>query len=821
MSHQAAQANENGSEPAFDRSLLWGESLKKLDFSKFQTGTSLPEGEYSIDVLINEIPRGRRDIRLIQTPDNKDTVPCIPRPLLLELGVRADRFPVATQQDESQKDEDICVDLAKQINGAFYQFDSNLLQLKISVPQVNMQQDLTGYTPPESWDAGIPALFIDYTSNFYYSKTGDTSNSNAYLSTNTGLNLGSWRFRNTTSFNWSNTGSHSIVPTQSYISHDLDSIHSQLIIGETFTDSDLFTPVPIRGMRIASDDRMKPINDTGYAPVVRGMASSNAHVVIRQNGFIISDTTVAPGAFEIRDIAPASYNGDLEVTVTEADGKVKTFSVPFSAVPRSLREGSDRYNLSLGQVRKLLNTRPMLGQFTYQRGLSNLITLNGGVTASDGYSTLELGSVFNTQFGAMGFDVTNSHTRLNDTTLTGQSYRLSYSRLIQATGTNLTLAAYRYSTSGFMDLQTALNIRDTLANPNNGQLLLNNFSRLRSRAEVNINQTFNNNTSAYISGSLQDYWGSQPRNTQLQGGLRQGFKWGSLGIDASRQTNLGNKTVNSIMLSINYNLDRGKTFSSSLRHDSTGSNDVQINMSGTIDEDRKLSYGINAGESHTGGSNSSNYSSIAGNIAYQGSKGIVNASASSATHVKQASFGLSGSVVAAAGTVLLGQQLGESAAIIEAPDAKGAMVMPGIGVEVDGSGHALLPSLSSYRKNDIQLETGSMSDGVQLDYSSTQAIPRSGSVVLVKFKTSKGLPLLLKTSFADESPLPFGASVKDKDGNVVGDIGQGGKLFARVKQASGNLFVDLEGGKKCMLRYDNADSATSSFKSSVCQTSLN
>lgn len=49
-----------------------------------------------------------------------------------------------------------------------------------------MQQDLTGYTPPESWDAGIPALFIDYTSNFYYSKTGDTSNSNAYLSTNTG-----------------------------------------------------------------------------------------------------------------------------------------------------------------------------------------------------------------------------------------------------------------------------------------------------------------------------------------------------------------------------------------------------------------------------------------------------------------------------------------------------------------------------------------------------------------------------------------------------------------------------------------------------------
>ncbi|WP_199052445.1 fimbria/pilus outer membrane usher protein [Aquitalea sp. ASV15] len=812
ISHQAVQANENGSEPSFDRSLLWGDSLKKLDFSKFQTGSSLPEGEYSTDVLINEIPRGRRDLRLIKTEDNKNTVPCIPRSLLLELGVRADRLPEPTQ-----KGEDICVDLAKQINGAFYQFDSNLLQLKISVPQVDMQQHFIGYTSPDSWDEGVPALLLDYSSNIYYSKTANTDNSNAYLSANIGLNLGSWRFRNTTSLNWSNSNGHSIQPIRNYISRDLDAIHSQLIIGDSFSDSDLFTSVPVRGIRIASDDRMKPINDTGYAPVVRGMANSNAHVVIQQNGYTIYDTTVAPGAFEIRDIAPASYNGDLVVTVTEADGKKSTFTVPFSAVPRSLREGSSHYNFTLGQVRKLANTTPMLGQFTYQRGMSNLLTLNGGVTVADGYTTLELGSVFNTGAGALGFDVSSSNTKINGTTLTGQSYRFSFNKLFNNTGTNVTLAAYRYSTSGYMDVQTALNIRDTMADPNNGQLLFNNFSRLRSRGEININQNFKNGSSAYISGSIQDYWGGQARSTQYQMGIRQGYKWGSLAIDANRQTNNGGQSVNSVMLSINFNLDSGKIFSSSLRNDSTGSSDAQLNMSGSFDQDRKMSYGINIGESRGGGSNSS---SIAGNLAYQGSKGIVNASASSSGGNKQASLGLNGSVVAAAGTVLFGQPLGESTAIIEAPDAKGAMVAPGIGVEVDGSGHALLPSLSSYRKNDIQLETGSMSDGVQLDYSSTQAIPRSGSVVLVKFKTTMGLPLLLKTRFADESPLPFGASVKDKDGHIVGDIGQAGKLFARVKQPSGSLFVDLDGGKKCMLSYDNAELTITSFKTAVCQMGI-
>nr|WP_255522877.1 FimD/PapC C-terminal domain-containing protein [Aquitalea sp. ASV11] len=78
----------------------------------------------------------------------------------------------------------------------------------------------------------------------------------------------------------------------------------------------------------------------------------------------------------------------------------------------------------------------------------------------------------------------------------------------------------------------------------------------------------------------------------------------------------------------------------------------------------------------------------------------------------------------------------------------------------------------------------------------------------------------MKTRFSDDSPLPFGASVKDKDGLTVGNIGQNSKLFARVKQASGNLFVDLDGGKKCMLSYDNAGSAISSFKMVVCQTAI-
>lgn len=271
------------------------------------------------------------------------------------------------------------------------------------------------------------------------------------------------------------------------------------------------------------------------------------------------------------------------------------------------------------------------------------------------------------------------------------------------------------------------------------------------------------------------------------------------------------------MLTLSYTLASGKSFSSGLQHDSQGNNSIQLNLNGTLDQNRKLSYGVNITQNEN---NNSTNSSIAANMGYQGNNGILNGSISSSTGSKQASLGLNGSIIAAAGTVLFGQPLGDSTAIVEAPDAAGAMVTPGIGVEVNKAGYALLPSLASYNKNDILLQTGTMSDSVQLDYSSTQAVPRSGSVVLVKFKTSKGIPVLLKTRFIDESPLPFGASVEDKDGNIVGDIGQAGKLFARVKNTRGDLFVKLANGKKCVMHYEQADTNMTTFKATVCQPSL-
>ena len=113
---------------------------------------------------------------------------------------------------------------------------------------------------------------------------------------------------------------------------------------------------------------MLPNSQRGYAPVIRGVANSNARVTISQNGVKLRELSVVPGAFEINDLYPTGFGGDLDVTVTEADGSVRKFSVPYAAVPMALREGQNRYSVTAGTVRQLSNIKPFFSQATWQYG---------------------------------------------------------------------------------------------------------------------------------------------------------------------------------------------------------------------------------------------------------------------------------------------------------------------------------------------------------------------------------------------------------------------------------------------------------------------
>src|SRR5690606_4701374 len=97
----------------------------------------------------------------------------------------------------------------------------------------------------------------------------------------------------------------------------------------------------------------------------------------------------------------------------------------------------------------------------------------------------------------------------------GQSYRLSYSKFIPRTGTNLTLATYRFSTQGYYDLATAMMTKDMLARGYDEQRLKRSKSRYTLTASQSLPEGLGQ---FYASASLQNYWNSKDTDKQFQVG---------------------------------------------------------------------------------------------------------------------------------------------------------------------------------------------------------------------------------------------------------------------------------------------------------------
>ena len=136
---------------------------------------------------------------------------------------------------------------------------------------------------------------------------------------------------------------------RSYVQRDVTTLKGQFSAGEILSDTELFNSVRYRGVKLASDEGMRADSERGYAPIIRGVADSNAVVEIRQDNYILYTTTVPPGPFEISDIYPTGSNGDLEVVIIEADGRRRISKQAFSALPTMVRQGQLKYSVSAGQ----------------------------------------------------------------------------------------------------------------------------------------------------------------------------------------------------------------------------------------------------------------------------------------------------------------------------------------------------------------------------------------------------------------------------------------------------------------------------------------
>jgi outer membrane usher protein len=773
----------------FNSDFLMKPKGRSVDVSRFERGNPVQPGEYTVDLYVNGNWVGHDALRFVVREGAANAEPCLDKTLIERLGLDYTTLSDKGRGELAKAQAGECASLADLLDGASQTFDLADLRLDLSIAQASLLRNPQGYVSPEFWDEGVNSATLGYNLNSFHVSGAGASGTQTYLGLNGGVNIGSWHFRQNSALTWQSNGPRTYQNIATYLQHDLPSLRSQLTLGDAFTDGAVFDSIGIRGVELASDDRMLPDSLRGYAPLIRGVAMTNARVSVTQNGNRLYETTVAPGAFEINDLYATGYGGNLLVTVTEADGSQHSFSVPYASVAQLLRPGITRFNVAAGQLRDAqVSERDNLVQATVQHGFNNVITGYAGTIVAQGYLAGLLGAAVNTPLGAVALDVTEARASIRGVTnTTGQSVRISYSKLLPATDTNFTVAAYRYSSSGFWALRDAMLARSVVAAGQDPSAV----DRQRNQVQLTMNQSFGNGWgNAYVVGSTLDYWNRGGTTTQFQIGynnvLRALDTSFSYNVSLSRQRDaLSGQMNNQFFASVSIPLGTGQhapTLSTSFTHNSASGSSAQAMLNGAAGVDNEFTYGVTA--NHAPGSSAGGV-----NGQYRSPYATLAASASGGSGFSQMSAGVSGAIVAHPGGVTFANDLGDTIGVVDAQDAKGARITNSSGVRVDRFGYAVIPYLTPYSLNTVEIDPKGIPLDVEFKSTSQQVAPRANSVVMIHFGTVSGRAAVIGARLPNGAPLPFGASVYDAKGASVGAIGQNSRIFVRGVADEGALTV--------------------------------
>lgn len=789
----------------FDPDFLELPNKGSVDLSQFENNQQIA-GHYYVDIYINNNLIGAKSLRFEKDKQNA-LLPCLSLADLKEFGIKVADYPELAHAGEE------CANLSA-IPDATSEFDFNAQRLYLSIPQIALDNNPRGYVDLADIDNGVNALLLNYSysGSKNYDRKNDGSNSTSnYVNLRPGLNIGAWRLRNYTT--WSNNDNQSSKwdTIYTYASRNINSLKSQLVLGDSVSPSMVFDSVPFRGAQLATDNDMYPESLRGYAPIVRGIARSNAQITVRQNGYIIYQTDVAAGPFEITDLYPTGSSGDLYVTIKESNGSEQVQIVPFASLPVLQREGYLSYSVTGGEYRSYDGNvdKTKFGQFTLIYGLPYGITAYGGSQMSEHYQSYSLGAGQNLgQLGAVSVDITQANSTLsNDDKYQGQSYRFRYNKNLNDIGTNIALAGYRYSTKGFYSLSEVFDgYRDTHYTPE--------IERRRNRGEITLNQNLGDTYGSISAGFVsEDYWNSDRKTQSATLGYNNSWNGISYGLNYTY-----NKNTSSYMyytetkkrseddhlfafsLSIPFALFEDTAYinvntSSSSQGNSTGTVGVsaaQLN--------NRLNWSAQQSVANKGQGSSGNI-----NASYKGQYGEVSGGTSYSKNNYNLYYGANGSLVAHSGGIVLGQQLGETAALVEIPHAGGVPILNQAGVITNNQGYALVPYITAYRKNVIDIETSDLPENTEMDLTSQTVAPSRGALAKASFVANVGYRALIVITFADGKPVPFGAQAIFKDNNNLnGMVGSDGEIYLSGLAESGHFVIQYNDKQQCQVNYNLA-----------------
>ncbi|CAD5569022.1 PefC/AfrB family outer membrane usher protein [Escherichia coli] len=740
--------------------------------SILQSNTRYPEGQYLVDVILNNGATGKASLN-ISTEEDKNNSLCFNPQWLKDSGIF---LKLSNYNDFFDKEKD-CYRLGDE---SHTKVDFNYGQqiLNLSVPQAYLLSN----SDASQWDYGTNGARLTYSGNFSKSSYSDIS---AFGSFDLGVNIGRWVL--SSRMNASKYGEENKFSTNDLtLSTAISKVQGNLILGKSYTRTNLLNDFGFYGMALLSNSNMRSWSTRGYAPTISGVANSQSRITITQGGYTVYSKVVSAGPYQLDDVSPVS-NGDLIVTVEDENGRKTETVYPVATLPSLLRPGEFDYNIALGQKN---NDTELKNAFSSGNGTFWLGSLNYGFA----FTTVNSAAIIHNKYQSAGFGITQPMGKVgaletniitsraqfnNGEVKSGNSFNIKYAKSF-SDSTDLQLLTYRYKSKNYIDFSyfDADNYYQ--------------YDRQKVRYEARLSHRFDR---AYLSASYwqQSYWQRKGNENGATISASSSYNDISFYLSGSySKSSFRDKPDYSTSLSVSvpFNLGGTRYYSnSSVAYTKDAGTRFNSGVSATVNN--RLNYSLSADGDSRGNSGAT------GSISYAFDAVQTNMSLSKYRNNSSMFGSLSGSAIATAETgLLLTKQTSNAIGIANIDGVEGVTFNGSLPTNSNGD---TVFYLSEYSPNTISIDMENVPDDAELMTTSYKVVPTENSIIYRKFEFEKVNRYILRVKTPDGKILN-GGNAKTEQGLNAGFISSNGVLLMNMLAEPKHITVKTGEGMQC--RFD-------------------
>ncbi|QAY88162.1 fimbria/pilus outer membrane usher protein [Pseudomonas arsenicoxydans] len=760
-----ADAHGNVPVPAsFDKNTLLQRGIDPALATVLMQTPRFSAGRHPITLTVNGQRHGRVDVTF-----DREGALCFDRPLLDAANLNVPDRVLAESQ---------CHDFLGTSPQTVIDPDPTSLALSLIVPTDAIRptaRDFSGYQT-----GGIAGL-LNYDVSGLRSQYGDQTSSFASANTEAGFNAGDWIVCSRQVQTWQDDVSRT-THIAAYAQRTFASHEAVLQAGQINLYNPVLAGAQITGVQVLNEEALQV---EGQSAVIEGIANSQAQVEVRQNGALIHSTVVPAGPFALTNVRRLNTRSDVEVTIKEADGSERSFTVPAALIGIGLP--APGYSLAAGKVRSTGDEQgrdPWVISGGWSGAITPQVLLSTGLTGAADYRAAGV------SVGLLPSPVTQVQATLTGADAGGRQASqglqadLSVShRLSEQWAFN---AGSSYRTLGYRELQDA--VFDNTSDD----------SKSRYREQQSAALSWSHPWFGAFSGGF-----SRSNSYDGQSSSRALASWGtsiggvSVSATAEWQVSGANRNDDSVYLNLSIPLGENRRARTWVRS-SAGDYRSGVGLSEQINDQMAYRVGV---EHDT---RDKEVQSTAGvSLLPRYTQLDLNYTRDDAERSSYQASARGGVVLHGGGVTLSPYPVSDTFALLSVGDMASIKVSTPSGpVWTDWQGQAVIPQVAAYGRSAVEVDTKTLPRNADIHNGLAVISAGRGAVDSIEFGLTLTRRALLKATTANGAPLPRGAAVNTEDGEFVTLVQDGGLVFLPNVLDARALWITAPGLERCELRFE-------------------